>query len=205
MKRVILLVPLSVLCIFAIVCTAAEQASVDAARPTLASNPQFSLGYVYQGATAVAGGGWFGLNGARADLLLPITQRWGVTTEFSGVNTNNMTSSATALTLFTYMAGPRYSLPLHRRRGEADKITTFLQVLFGGVHASEGAFPSGSTLRSRADSFAMSAGGGVEVSLRHRISLRLIQAEYLYTRLPNVTDNYQNNYRIGAGVVLRMR
>jgi len=35
--------------------------------------------------------------------------------------------------------------------------------------------------------------------------VRLIQAGYLYTRLPNLFDNYQNNYRIGTGVILRLR
>lgn len=81
----------------------------------------------------------------------------------------------------------------------------FAQALFGGTHASDGVFPSGSSTSSTADSFALSAGGGVEIGLCRRLSLRAVQADYLYTRLPNLADNYQNSFRIGAGVVVRLR
>jgi hypothetical protein len=48
-------------------------------------------------------------------------------------------------------------------------------------------------------------GGGMEVGLNHGISLRLIQADYLYTHLPNLYDNYESNFRLGAGVAFRLR
>jgi hypothetical protein len=45
----------------------------------------------------------------------------------------------------------------------------------------------------------------MEVGLKHGISLRLLQADYLYTRLPNLYDNYQSNFRLGAGVAFQLR
>jgi outer membrane immunogenic protein len=171
---------------------------------TAKEGPQFSIGYLYQGAQPTFGGGSFGLNGGRADMMLPVTRHLGMVAEFSGVHAGDIPLSATGLTLLTYMAGPRLSIPLRTAR-ETGKFTPFAQVLFGGVHATEGAFPSGSTLSSTANSLAMSVGGGLQVGLNQRVSLRLIQAEYLYTRLPNSIDNYQNSYRIGAGVVYQWR
>lgn len=200
MKRAILVV------VFSLVCTAfaAEQTAVPSGKEASAHEPQLSLGYVYQGSQGV-GSSWFGMNGGRADVMFPVARHWGVVAEFSGVHTDSVGSSpAQALTLFTYMAGPRFSFAMHRGH-EAGRLTPFVQVLFGGTHATEGAFPSGTTLKSTADAFAMSAGGGLQVGINRRTSVRLIQAEYLYTRLPNLLDNYQNNYRIGAGVVFRWR
>jgi hypothetical protein len=88
---------------------------------------------------------------------------------------------------------------------EKHKVSAFAQVLLGGVHASDGLFPSGTTNKNSADAFALSTGGGLEVGLNHGISLRLIQADYLYTRLPNLYDNYESNFRLGAGVAFRLR
>jgi hypothetical protein len=44
-----------------------------------------------------------------------------------------------------------------------------------------------------------------QVGLSRGFSLRLIQANYLYTRLPNLYDNYESNFRLGAGVAFRLR
>jgi outer membrane immunogenic protein len=172
--------------------------------PDVKEGPQFSAGYMYQGSQGTFGSTRFGLNGGRADVLLPFRNHVGLIGDFSGVHTGTIPGADTGLTLLTYMAGPRLSMPLRRDR-EKGGVVPFAQVLFGGVHASGGFFPSGSTVSSSANSFAMSAGGGLQVGVTRRLSLRVIQAEYLYTRLPNLFDSYQNSYRIGAGVVLRLR
>ena len=203
MKRAILIA------LFSLVCSAfaVEQAAVSSPQATAPSpyTPQLAFSYVYQGGQGVSGGDWFGMNGARGDVLFPLRQHWGVLAEFGGVHAGNMgPASAPGLTLFTYMAGPRFWYPLRRGR-ETRPLTPFAQILFGGAHAGEGAFPSGSNLKSQADCFAMSVGGGLQMHINRRILMRMIQADYLYTRLPNLYDNYQNNYRIGAGVVLRLR
>jgi hypothetical protein len=50
--------------------------------------------------------------------------------------------------------------------------------------------------------FAADFGGGVDLSLNRRFSLRLIQADYLLTTFDNGSNNHQNNLRISAGVVI---
>jgi opacity protein-like surface antigen len=164
---------------------------------------QLSVGYLHQDSRPAFGGGRFGMNGGRADLLLPVTRRLGLVCEFSGVHTGSVPLSGSGLTLATYMAGPRLWLPIHRQ--ETGRIVPFAQVLMGGVHGSQGAFPNNPSLYSTGNAFALAAGAGLQVSLNRRVSLRAIQTEYLYSRLPNSLDNYQNSVRIGAGMVLRLR
>jgi hypothetical protein len=42
--------------------------------------------------------------------------------------------------------------------------------------------------------------------LRHRLALRLFEADYLLTRFPNLNGNsaVENHARISAGIVLRL-
>jgi hypothetical protein len=162
-----------------------------------AQQVQVSASYMYQGSNQVPGAtDWFGANGGRLDANIGNWRHLGLAAEISG-------ASMSKLTTLSYMAGPRRSIALGG--AEKRKISAFAQVLVGGVHASDGLFPSGTTIKSSADAFALSAGGGLEVGLRRGISLRLIQADYLYTRLPNLYDNYESNFRLGAGVTFRLR
>jgi opacity protein-like surface antigen len=162
----------------------------------LAQQVQVSASYLYQGSNQVPDAtDWFGANGGRADASVGNWRHLGLVGEVSGASTSNLTT-------FTYMAGPRRSIVLGRF--EKHKVSAFAQVLLGGVHASDGLFPSGTTIKNSADAFAMSAGGGLQADLSHGISLRLIQADYLYTHLPNHYDSYESSFRIGAGVAFRL-
>jgi len=161
-----------------------------------AQQVQASASYLYQGSNQVPGAtNWFGANGGRADVSFGNWHRLGAVAEIAGASTSNLTT-------FTYMAGPRRSIALGRL--EKRKVSAFAQILMGGVHASDGLFPSGTTIKSSADAFALSAGGGLEVGISHRVSLRMIQADYLYTRLPNLFDDYESNFRLGAGIAFRL-
>ena len=186
-------------CVFSAVCAFAARIPA----PDAEQGVQLSVNYLYQGSHPTFGPSWFGMNGGSADAFWPFTRHLGVVAEFSGTRTGSVPLSDSGLTLLTYMAGPRFSTNLHLRR-ETRKIAAFGQVLFGGAHGADGAFPDGTALNSEANSIAFSIGGGLHVGLNRRVSLRVIQAEYLYTRLPNLFDNYQNSYRIGAGVVVRV-
>lgn len=50
----------------------------------------------------------------------------------------------------------------------------------------------------------MTAGGGIDLKVSMRVSLRPIQAEYSMTKIPDGLNNRQNNLRIGTGAVLRL-
>jgi hypothetical protein len=158
-----------------------------------AQQVQVSVSYLYQGSNELPGAtDWFSANGGRADAEFGNWRHLGLVAEVAGAR-------AASLTTITYLAGPRRSLALGR--AEKRKVSAFAQVLAGGVHACDGAFSNGTT----GDAFALSVGGGLEAHLSRGVTLRLIQADYLYTRLPNLHDNYESNFRLGVGVSFRLR
>jgi hypothetical protein len=84
-------------------------------------------------------------------------------------------------------------------------MSFFGHALGGGSFARNGAFPAPSITVNKANSLAMQLGGGVNVSLSHRLSLRAIEADWLRTQISDNTTNVQNSLRIGAGIVIRLR
>jgi opacity protein-like surface antigen len=59
------------------------------------------------------------------------------------------------------------------------------------------------------NTFAMTVGGGIDIRLNKRFAIRLVQAEYLYTRFENSCafaicseNNNQNSFRLQSGVVI---
>jgi hypothetical protein len=122
---------------------------------------------------------------------------WNASERFSGVvdvgyqQSANINSTGYSLGLATYMGGPRISF-----RGQ--KFTVFGQALAGGVRAnSNSGFNVG-------NGFAGSAGGGVDLRITRRFSWRILQADYLLTRVNNGSSNIQNNIRFTTGIVMRL-
>jgi hypothetical protein len=94
----------------------------------------------------------------------------------------------------TFMAGPRLNL----RR---DHFVPFAEVLFGALRASGQV-----TGADRYNSFALAAGGGVDIVFTKHIAWRFAQLDYLrsYVAGPWVDPNYrQNSFRAGTGIVFR--
>lgn len=169
-----------------------------------AETPEISLGYAYQGSQPVPGTSWFGLNGGRGDATWNFGRFFAVVAEVGGSHTPKYGSAGSPLTLFTAMAGPRFYLIPRHRKEKNYRITPFIQVLGGGAYASQGQFPQGpqgTVVKTTALSVAASAGAGIEMRVRPHVAVRLIQADYLYTQMPNLLDNYQSSFRVGAGVV----
>jgi hypothetical protein len=162
---------------------------------------QFSASYLYQGSNQTPSGtNWFSSNGGRADVSIGEWRHLGAVAEFAGSRTTGLSSVQPML--LTYMAGPRRSFALGRIKNH--RVSAFAQVLVGGVHASDGLFPNGVAIKSSANAFAFSSGGGVGVTVNRHLTLRLIQADYLYTQLPNAYNNYQGSFRLGTGIVFRV-
>jgi len=148
--------------------------------------------------------GCFTMQGAAADLYWNLSHsepdgntgfRMGLAVDIGGEHTGNVNGSGYGLTLTTFTAGPRFILP-------GDKLRIFAQALFGLAHGSESQFPNGNSVESSANSFAVDLGAGADYSLNKRISVRILQLDYLRTALPNNSTDWQNNLRIGAGLTL---
>ena len=140
-----------------------------------------------------SGCGCFSMNGGTASVAWRVRPAFDVAGEFNGTNNGNIRATGRSLVLLTYLAGPRY-----RYVAKSARVVPYGQVLVGGAHASGGLYASGT-----ANSFAMAIGGGLDVAVRPRVAVKLVQAEYLMTLLPNGVNDRQNNVAVSAGVVFR--
>ena len=161
------------------------------------------LRYGEQFSNAPAGScGCFTLQGAAADAawnLGPLSSalHLRLAADISVEHTGNVNNAGYGLTLSTFAAGPRFRLP-------GKKAQPFAQALFGLAHGSGSEFPrSGNGLTTSANSFAFDLGAGADFPVNKRLSVRILQLDYLRTALPNNSNNWQNNLRISAGLTLR--
>lgn len=160
---------------------------------------ELAIGYSYMHSNAPPGGcGCFNLNGGNATFAWPLKSgMFALVGDVTAAHAGAI-SSSNSLTLSTFTAGARY-LP---RLGHSS-LQPFGQALVGLAHAS-GTLVQGSNpgAGNAGAAFAADFGGGADLSLDRRFSLRLIQADYLLTTFDNGLNNHQNNLRISAGVVI---
>lgn len=142
-------------------------------------------------------GNSFWVQGGSVQVQARLGNRVGLVTDARSFYTSNINSSGVGLTMITATVGPRYTLSFHAPR----KISVFGQVLFGRAMALNGLFPHKSGLETTAGSFALLAGGGLEMRLTNRISVRAIEANRMRTHLPNGASNVQDALLLGGGVV----
>jgi outer membrane protein OmpA-like peptidoglycan-associated protein len=122
--------------------------------------------------------------------------RWlGLTAEGAGYNYRRDVNGTSLSGLWTtWLFGPRLNL----RR--FDYFVPFAEFLVGD--ASAGANIAG----TKQQSFALAAGGGVDVVLNKHLAWRFAQIDYLMTNFSGpfvAATSRQNNLRLGTGLVLR--
>jgi hypothetical protein len=105
------------------------------------------------------------------------------------------------LTQFSVLGGARYTFHLAERNPHA--VDLYGQFLCGGVFASNSLFSGLSGTTTSANSSAIQLGGGANIRLTRRIALRLLEADFVSTNLPNSSDNRQYDVRFSNGVVFR--
>jgi hypothetical protein len=132
----------------------------------------------------------FNANGGGVQLEFNVNHLLGVVGDLTGYGVTN-TSADLVGWVMPYLFGPRINF----RHG---RVTPFAQSLFGGIAASNriGGGPS-------QNSFAMTAGGGLDIRASRHFSIRPVQAEYLLTKIPDGLNDRQNNFRFSTGVVFR--
>jgi opacity protein-like surface antigen len=112
---------------------------------------------------------------------------------------------------FTFLFGPRFTFR------NSSKFQPFFEVNAGGMRLSLSCqnnavncniATNGNSYARTA--FAMTAGGGFDIKLSPKFAIRLVQAEYLYTRFGNNCNglpicsgnNSQNSFRLKSGIVI---
>lgn len=87
-----------------------------------------------------------------------------------------------------YLLGPRISFR------KSARITPFFQTLFGGDRTSNMHLGVN-------NAFAVTFGGGADITVHPKIAIRVVQAEYLITRS---LEDTRNNFRYTAGIVFKI-
>ncbi len=143
-------------------------------------------------------------NGWDASVTGFFTKYLGVTGDFSGAyGSFNETGTFDGVTgkvnfpthVYTFTGGPVIAY----REG---KINPFVHALFGGAHASVSASESGVSVSATKNVFAMLIGGGVDLRATKFISVRLVDADWLYYHYSSgaVTPLGQSlSYKSGSG------
>jgi peptidoglycan-associated lipoprotein len=139
----------------------------------------------------------FSMNGGNGWLGYGLGHGLSLVGEFSGQHAGDINGSGEDLTLVSYLFGPKYSLRA------SERWQPFGQVLLGGAHASGTFEPSVSGGSGSYNSFAMIAGGGLDIAASEHLAVRAVEADYYLTRFPNGVNGRQNNFRLSAGVIFR--
>lgn len=147
---------------------------------------------------------WF--KGGSADAAVNVWKDLSIAASLSGDRASNIAPGVDANKI-TYLLGPRYNYMLWRRNsGPSNErhAQLFAQGLFGGAHGFNGLYPTNGAITTRANSFALQVGGGVNLNLTKRYGLRLFEADYVRTTLPNGAANAQNDLRLSAGLTFHL-
>ena len=171
----------------------AQQTATKGVRPDV----DVAITYDAQRGTT-AGGDGFWTQGGSAELTATFYRGLGITADLTGTHAGSISPSGVGLTLVTATFGPSYTW-----RAPHD-LRIFGQGLFGFASGRDSVFPSPFGAEKKAYSLAAQAGGGVDLDVSRHIAIRLLQADWLRTQLPNGTSNVQNNFQLGAGIVFRL-
>jgi hypothetical protein len=162
---------------------------------------RFDVAVTYNSLLAnVTTGNEFSMEGGSAQVQARLWHRFCAVADVAGFHAGNVNKSGIGLDLITATFGPRYVWSPSQSR-----VVFFGQALLGEAHGSNSIFPTATALNSSGNSFALEVGGGINYLLTPRFSVRAIDADWLRTQLPNATTNVQNNLRLGAGIVYRIK
>jgi hypothetical protein len=130
----------------------------------------------------------FNLSGINLSVTENLNSWFGGVLDFS---THFGTEAGYKTNMQTVMYGPVFAYRKH------PSIVPFVHGMVGVVRGG----PEYLDISKQELEFGMIAGGGVDLKLSRRLSLRLIQADYLRTRF---SSTYQDNVRLSAGIVFRL-
>jgi outer membrane protein OmpA-like peptidoglycan-associated protein len=143
------------------------------------------------------------LQGGGADAAVTFWKGFGLAASLTGDHASNATPGVD-INKVAFLAGPRYtytSWVTPTGAASTPHYQIFVQGLFGGVHGFDGLYPGSSTTTSSASSLALQAGAGFNLFLTPHLGLRLLEADYVRTELPNDASNAQSDLRLAFGVV----
>lgn len=197
-----------VLLVGACILAAATAWSQTDPRPVQQAPVAIDLGATYapERAQRVHGSRGFWMQGTGLDAAVTIRRGLGIA---AGINGERISSYEPGMDVnkIAYLAGPRYTYVVrmsHFDLADRPRLNIFGQGLFGGVHAFDGVFPTASGTMPAASSFALQAGGGLDLLFTRGVGVRLVEADYARTTLPNNAANIQDDLRLAFGITYHM-
>jgi hypothetical protein len=154
--------------------------------------------------------GCFFMNGASAEGNFRTYRAYTTVVDVTAAHTGQINNTGQPFSLLMVTAGTRLNFRFGRQRTDGwdsfHNLKPFVQGLAGFAHGFDSAFPDkAGFIQPSANSFALLAGIGVDYKYRRHLSFRLIQADYGYTRLPNLAGNDQNLLRISSGITIHLK
>ena len=144
--------------------------------------------------------GCFNLNGLNGEVSWHLPKGFRAVGEYGLGHTGEVNQSGHSLTLSTFTGGARYV-----RSYSSGRFAPFAQGLLGLAHGSGTYFPQGASGgSSSASSFAFILGGGFDLRVDQRFSIRALQGDFVHSALPNNSSNSQNLLRISAGMAFNL-
>lgn len=178
----------------------ANAQTASAARPDGGLDLAVTYTSSYAGLTSGSNNFW--LQGGSAELSATFWHGLGEVANVTGLHNAN-SGEGVPVNVVTATFGPRYSWTL--KRASPHNLRVFGEALAGIANGFSGLYPQPGGASDSANSLALQIGGGANYSLNRHFALRLIQANWLRTQLPNATTGVQNNLILGAGVVFRIK
>jgi len=139
------------------------------------------------------------LNGWRGSVTVNGNKWLGFVADFGGAygtvgeeHSNPRSGEWADVSLYSVMIGPK--LTLHR-----GAVAPFVQTLFGLGHI-KGSWAGEDYTEN---DFAMALGGGVDVNLNNRVSIRPVQLDYFSTRAA-VTGSFADHLTFSSGFVIKL-
>lgn len=151
------------------------------------------LNYNYFHANAPPGQcGCFSLNGGSGTFIANLTPKWSAVADIMLGHASNVNNTGQNITVFNYLFGPRYSYRTSSR------FVPYGEVLLGGAKEDVNI-----QFAINRNAFGFGVGGGVTTTLKPKLGLTIIQADWIYTRIPNAVNNRQNDVRVSTGFTYR--
>jgi outer membrane immunogenic protein len=140
--------------------------------------------------------GCFGLNGGGLSGSWNFHRPWSAVVDISVETKGGAPPVSNSFTLVSYLGGARYKIPQPWFEGN-HKPQPFAQIILGAAHAGGGE----AGVADGSYRFATRIGGGIDVPLNSHFAVRVVQIDYYLTTFANATNDHQNNFLIGAGIV----
>jgi len=152
----------------------------------------------------------FFMNGLSAEGNFRTYRAYTTVVDVTAAHTGQIQNTGQPFSMLMVTGGMRLNFRFGQQRQDGFdsyyRYKPFVQGLAGFAHGFDSAFPDkAGFIQPTANSLALLVGLGLDIKYRRHLSFRAIQADYGYTRLPNLAGNDQNLLRLSTGITIHLK